>query len=53
MSKVRLYLPKNRISNIIALEDKESLHKANDVLSLKKAKKFTFLTERARNTAIK
>jgi len=39
MSKVRLYLPKNRISNIIALEDKESLHKANDVLSLKKGEK--------------
>lgn len=39
MSKVRLYLAKDRISDIMALEDKESLHKAKDVLSLKKGEK--------------
>lgn len=36
MSKVRLYLPKDRVSNIVVLEDKESLHKTKDVLSLEK-----------------
>ncbi|MCK9615459.1 MAG: 16S rRNA (uracil(1498)-N(3))-methyltransferase [Candidatus Omnitrophica bacterium] len=36
MSKVRLFLPKNEICDVVTVKDKDILHKANDVLALKK-----------------
>lgn len=39
MSKVRLFFPKDKISDIVVINDKETLHKANDVLALKKGER--------------
>lgn len=39
MSKVRLFYNKNEISGTIDIKDKETLHKANDVLALKNGEK--------------
>jgi len=36
MSKVRLFFPKSEIYDVVAIKDKDILHKTNDVLSLKK-----------------
>jgi len=39
MSKVRLFFPKDKISDIVVINDKETLHKTNDVLVLKKGER--------------
>lgn len=36
MSKVRLFFPKDEICDVVIIKDKDMLHKANDVLALKK-----------------
>lgn len=39
MSKVRLFFPKDKLSDIVVINDKETLHKTNDVLALNKGEK--------------
>jgi len=39
MSKIRLFLPKSKISDIVVINDREILHKTNDVLVLKKGER--------------